>query len=60
MKLLRNGTEIASGVALCQTGISRNTPKLVTVPLTVTGSGPTSSGDVLMLRAFARIGTTNE
>ena len=59
VQLLRNGSEIASGVALCQTGIPRTPPKLVSVPLTVTGSGPTSSGDVFTVRAFARIGTTD-
>jgi hypothetical protein len=61
VKLLKNGSEIATGVALCQTGITRNPDlaTMVSVPLTFTGSGTGTSGDVFTLRVFARIGTTD-
>ena len=59
VELLRNGTSVASGLGRCIAGVTRN-PDLARdalVEFDPFGLVPIASGDVLALRASARIGT---
>jgi hypothetical protein len=58
-ELLKNGTPVASGIARCVVGATRNPllPIAVPIPWTTFSSVPLKSGDVLAIRLSARIGT---